>query len=65
MAYITYSVTKLMCPLNKQIRDYIHVMDLADGHVEALKKLTSDDIGDCCYMYMTFVDNTCTVINFH
>ncbi|KAL8207795.1 hypothetical protein R6Q57_007207 [Mikania cordata] len=28
------------------VRDYIHVMDLADGHVEALKKLfTKQDIG--------------------
>ncbi|KAK1258067.1 Bifunctional UDP-glucose 4-epimerase and UDP-xylose 4-epimerase 1 [Acorus gramineus] len=28
------------------IRDYIHVMDLADGHLAAVKKLfTSDDIG--------------------
>ena len=29
-----------------QIRDYIHVMGLADGHVAALKKLfTKQDIG--------------------
>ncbi|GKG39966.1 bifunctional UDP-glucose 4-epimerase and UDP-xylose 4-epimerase 1, partial [Tanacetum coccineum] len=28
------------------VRDYIHVMDLADGHVAALKKLfTKEDIG--------------------
>jgi UDP-glucose 4-epimerase len=32
------------------IRDYIHVMDLADGHVAALKKLfTKDDIGCVAY----------------
>lgn len=30
-----------------QIRDYIHVMDLADGHVAALRKLfASQNIGD-------------------
>lgn len=29
-----------------QIRDYIHVMDLADGHIAALRKLfTTEDIG--------------------
>jgi UDP-glucose 4-epimerase len=29
-----------------QIRDYIHVVDLADGHIAALKKLfDSPDIG--------------------
>lgn len=26
----------------KQVRDYIHVMDLADGHIAALKKLFAD-----------------------
>ncbi|GJX18214.1 bifunctional UDP-glucose 4-epimerase and UDP-xylose 4-epimerase 1-like protein [Tanacetum coccineum] len=32
--------------MSKQVRDYIHVMDLADGHVTALKKLfTKVDIG--------------------
>jgi len=32
------------------VRDYIHVMDLADGHVAALKKLyTTDDIGCVAY----------------
>jgi len=29
-----------------QIRDYIHVMDLADGHIAALRKLfATDNIG--------------------
>lgn len=33
--------------LLEQIRDYIHVMDLADGHVVALQKLLElKDIGD-------------------
>lgn len=36
-------------PDGTAIRDYIHVMDLADGHVAALKKLTSDDIGCIAY----------------
>lgn len=32
---------------SQQIRDYIHVMDLADGHVVALEKLLqSKDIGE-------------------
>ncbi|KAF4367820.1 hypothetical protein CsatB_003855 [Cannabis sativa] len=32
------------------VRDYIHVMDLADGHIAALRKLfTSDDIGCTAY----------------
>lgn len=26
------------------IRDYVHVMDLAEGHVAALKKLQSDHV---------------------
>lgn len=29
------------------IRDYIHVMDLAEGHVKALNMLTSNHISDC------------------
>lgn len=33
-----------------QIRDYIHVMDLADGHIAALQKLfTTENLGDCSY----------------
>lgn len=28
-----------------QVRDYIHIIDLADGHVAALKKLTDPSIG--------------------
>ncbi|KAH7443352.1 hypothetical protein KP509_02G030800 [Ceratopteris richardii] len=31
------------------VRDYIHVMDLADGHIKALKKLFTDDVG--CSVY--------------
>lgn len=39
----------------EQIRDYIHVMDLADGHVAAVRKLfTADNIGDCLHLYMKF-----------
>ena len=26
----------------EQVRDYIHVMDLADGHIAALRKLFTD-----------------------
>lgn len=33
--------------LKYQIRDYIHVMDLAHGHIAALRKMfTSENIGD-------------------
>jgi len=28
-----------------QVRDYIHVVDLADGHIAALHKLEEADIG--------------------
>lgn len=31
-----------------QVRDYIHVVDLADGHLVALQRLFKDDkIGKC------------------
>ncbi|KAK3019303.1 hypothetical protein RJ639_004623 [Escallonia herrerae] len=37
-------------PDGSAIRDYIHVMDLADGHVAALRKLfTADNIGCVAY----------------
>ena len=29
------------------VRDYIHVMDLAEGHVKALNFLTSNNVSDC------------------
>lgn len=36
----------------EQIRDYIHVMDLADGHIAALRKLfMTDNIGDFFSLY--------------
>ena len=28
-----------------QVRDYIHVVDLADGHIAALRKLFNSEIG--------------------
>jgi nucleoside-diphosphate-sugar epimerase len=34
------------CRSLEQVRDYIHIMDLADGHLAALQKLfVSEDIG--------------------
>lgn len=34
------------------VRDYIHVMDLSDGHIAALKKLFDNDkIGSVCYIF--------------
>jgi nucleoside-diphosphate-sugar epimerase len=37
----------LLLKKNCQVRDYIHVVDLADGHIAALRKLyeDSDKIG--------------------
>ncbi|KAA3457031.1 UDP-glucose 4-epimerase 2-like [Gossypium australe] len=32
-----------------QVRDYVHVVDLADGHIAALKKLSDSKIG--CEIY--------------
>ena len=29
-----------------QVRDYIHVVDLADGHIAALQKLEDSNIGN-------------------
>lgn len=46
----TLVVIKLIC---SQIRDYIHVMDLADGHVAALRKLfTAKNIGDLIHSFL-------------
>lgn len=33
------------CCLLFQVRDYIHVVDLADGHIAALNKLDEPSIG--------------------
>lgn len=38
--YINRYYSSLLCFF--QVRDYIHVMDLADGHIAALRKL--DDL---------------------
>ena len=32
--------------LSLQVRDYIHVVDLADGHIAALRKLDAAGIGN-------------------
>ncbi len=38
-----------VCCWGFQVRDYIHVMDLASGHSQALKKLfNTPDLGRCC-----------------
>lgn len=36
-----------------QVRDYIHVVDLADGHIAALRKLSDANIGMnlCHFLY--------------
>jgi UDP-glucose 4-epimerase len=34
-----------------QVRDYIHVVDLADGHIAALHKLEEADIGIALKIY--------------
>ncbi|KAG5563467.1 hypothetical protein RHGRI_006032 [Rhododendron griersonianum] len=33
------------------VRDYIHVVDLADGHIAALNKLSDSSVGLCCEVY--------------
>ena len=36
-----------------QVRDYIHVVDLADGHIAALRKLSEANIGmNSCNSFM-------------
>ena len=35
--------------LNFQVRDYIHVVDLADGHIAALNKLSDPSFGMRAY----------------
>lgn len=37
----------LMALVSFQVRDYIHVIDLADGHIAALRKLDDPKIGMC------------------
>lgn len=38
--------------IQNKIRDYIHVMDLADGHIAALRKLfTSENIGELLFFF--------------
>ena len=34
-----------VCYSDSQVRDYIHVVDLADGHIAALEKLDDAKIG--------------------
>ena len=38
-----------------QVRDYIHVVDLADGHIAALRKLDEPTVGMCHEIDMFFV----------
>lgn len=35
-----------------QVRDYIHVVDLADGHIAALQKLDDAKIGTVLVVFM-------------
>lgn len=37
-----------------QVRDYIHVVDLADGHIAALRKLDEPTVGMCYEIGMFF-----------
>ncbi|KAK1358012.1 hypothetical protein POM88_051268 [Heracleum sosnowskyi] len=45
---------------SKDIRDYIHLMDLADGHVATLKKLRTDALG--CIAYNLGTDRGTSVL---
>ena len=52
----------IKCFCVKQVRDYIHVMDLADGHIAALRKLfTKEDIGDHSSLHMYLYVNEFSV----
>lgn len=44
------------------VRDYIHVMDLADGHVKALDKLLADDTSKDCYIWNLGTGNGYSVL---
>lgn len=35
-----------------QVRDYIHVVDLADGHIAALNKLSDPSVGLCLDFFL-------------
>ena len=37
-----------------QVRDYIHVVDLADGHIAALRKLGDEKIGMSFVIVLVF-----------
>lgn len=37
-----------------QVRDYIHVVDLADGHIAALQKLSDPSIGVYLLFFYTW-----------
>lgn len=42
-AYLVYTfINKMIC--SSGVRDYIHVMDLASGHIAALKKLQAEHL---------------------
>lgn len=38
-----------------QVRDYIHVVDLADGHIAALRKLDEPTVGMCMKLARSFL----------
>lgn len=46
-SYLTFAWNgiEIFSPLYYQVRDYIHVVDLADGHTAALTKLSDPKIG--------------------
>ncbi|RWV86317.1 hypothetical protein BHE74_00053253 [Ensete ventricosum] len=49
-AFVSGIILPYIFQLMFTIRDYIHVMDLADGHIAALQKLfTTEDIGCVAY----------------
>lgn len=55
--FFTIDLTGWFLPYS-QVRDYIHVVDLADGHIAALLKLEEADIGTIpifqIYRYLIF-----------
>lgn len=44
-SYFIYNLIVSTLFLSPQVRDYIHVVDLADGHIAAVNKLSDSSVG--------------------
>jgi nucleoside-diphosphate-sugar epimerase len=61
LTFVRESIMIVM--ISFQVRDYIHIVDLADGHIAALRKLDEPSVGMCreidmfvFYAYIVLVD---------